>query len=134
MGTELAYSCCIRLERYDAHSLQGEIYQPYFGVQEFDSIMGMFMIMEQQLDHLHNLFAGSIDFSSPVPVKPEIFPACDGLSFLIDVVSRQNLTWHGMFSCPARKIHKSFKSTSELMMHLENILSKEVGNENLKSK
>ena len=127
MGTALPYYCCIRLERYDAHVLQGEIYQPYFGLQEFDSIMGMFMVMEQQLNQLYNAAAGSLDFCSPVPVKPELTPVNADLSFQINVVSRQNFTWQGVLHCPARKLRKTFKSTSELLKYIEDILSMEVG-------
>lgn len=127
MGTALPYFCCVRLEKYDAHILQGEIYQPYFGVQEFDSIMGMFMVMERQLNELHNLSNGSINFCSPVPVKPTLAPVIADLSFQIDVVSRQNFTWQGVLDCPARRFRKSFKSTSEFLKYVEDILSMEVG-------
>lgn len=129
MGTALPYFCCIRVEQNDADIFEGTIYQPYFGIQEFDSIMGMLMVMEQQLDHLHSSLIGSINFSSPVPIKPTIMPVNAGLSFQIDVVSRQNFTWQGVLNCPARKFRKSFRSTSELMKYTEDILSIKTGNE-----
>ncbi len=128
MGTELLYCCGIRLERTDAYTWQGTIYQPYFGVKEFNSIMGMFVVMEQQLNQLHNSLTGNTNFCSPVTVKPEITPVNAGLSFQIDVVSRQNFTWQGVLYCSAREFRKSFRRTSELLKYIEELLM-EAGDE-----
>ena len=129
MGTALPYFSCIRLEECDTDILHGTIYQPYFGIQEFDSIMSLFKIMEKQIEYLHNSLTGSMNFCSPVPLKPKIMPVNAGLSFQIDVVSRQNFTWQGVLQCPAHKFRKSFKCTSDLLKYIEDILSMEAGNE-----
>lgn len=125
MSTEALYCCGIRLKQKDAHTWQGSIYQPYFGVKEFDSIMGLFLIMDQQLNQVHNSLTGATNFCSLFPVKPENTPAYSGMSFQIDVVSRQNFTWQGVLYCPARKFRKSYRSTSELMKYIEDLLTME---------
>ena len=120
------------VDEYDGQVPKGRLYNPYWGVVTFNSLMELLLKMEELLDRMNfpQSFTEPRSFSQPqeslthAPPKGEVQSGKCG-TFAVRVYFRQNASWQGSVSWLEGGREERFRSVLELAFLLNSALSGE---------
>ena len=127
------------VDEYDGQVPKGRLYNPYWGVTAFNSLMEFLLKMEELLDSMNfpQSFTEPRSFSQPqenpthAPPKGEVQSGKRG-TFAVRVHFRQNASWQGSVSWLEGGREERFRSVLELAFLLNSALSGEEPSEKAK--
>lgn len=122
----------ICVDEYDGQVPKGRLYNPYWGVAAFNSLMELLLKMEELLDSMNfpQSFTVPRSFSQPqedpahAPSEGEIQSGKRG-TFAVRVHFRQNASWQGSVSWLEGGREERFRSVLELTFLLNSALNGE---------
>ena len=120
------------VDEYDGQVPKGRLYNPYWGMVPFSSLMEFLLSMEELLDSMNfpQSFTAARSFSQPregmeyIPSEGEIQAGKCG-TFAVRVYFRQNASWQGSVSWLEGGREERFRSVLELAFLLNSALSGE---------
>ena len=122
MQPGIPYYCSICMSVCNTDEQRGSIYHPYFGEQEFRTIMDMILLMDEQMNQIGSWTELKAEM---IPQRPcRQFQSVDMMQ--IEVVSRSNFTWQGYVTSPGKRTRKNFRSVLELLALLRTNLRVEM--------
>ena len=122
------------VDAYGGKVLRGRLYNSYWGVTEFGSVMEFLLKMEELLDNMNfpQSFMANRSFSQPTERAAHAPPGGEAqtgkrATFAVRVIFRQNASWQGSVYWLEGRREESFRSVLELLMLMNSALEAEGG-------